>query len=273
MTLNKDFYKNISKIAATAKHTSSPCQIFQDLIQMGFNSMLEARVRVRVPHFVFGWHDDLRRELSAYKTDPKSYELLTQTCLMWFKAIRDGEIFEDVLGSSYDEHLGTHLGQFFTPPDLGQLLAAMTVSLSSEGLQEKFKAGVGVVVSDPTGCGGGGLLLPQLKAIYDQFGPSAMKLVCAHGQDVDASMVQLAATQIYYSASMHRTPLGAISISWGNALTEPDAPIGFTCVYDPERINTLTKWLEHGRTPLDASVAHSATHAPQATETPVCEPA
>ena len=111
MTLSKDFYRNIEKIASKAKHTSSKQQVFKDLIQMGFNSMLDPRVRVRMPPMHSGWGDALRVELTAYKPQPEAWNLLTETCQMWLQAIHDGEPFEDILGSSYDEHLGKELGQ------------------------------------------------------------------------------------------------------------------------------------------------------------------
>lgn len=50
------------------------------------------------------------------------------------------------------------------------------------------------------------------------------------------AMVQLTSVQVFYSAAIHGMPLGGLKVRWGNCLTEPDAPAGFTAVLSPEKL-------------------------------------
>lgn len=174
--------------------------------------------------------------------DSAAWALVSETVQIWFEAIKASQPFEDVFGSAYDEHLGKTLGQFFTPPDVSYAIAGFNMAISRDTLAEQLKAGEGIVFGDTCGCGGGSLLLAQIRCFYEEFGAKALHMVCVHGQDLDESMVQLAATQLYFGAAFHHLQIGVVDIRHGNTLTDPQPPFGFLCVYDPQRTQALSAW-------------------------------
>lgn len=99
-TLPKEFYRTIQDVARKAKHTSSVKQVFQDLIQVMFNT-----IHATQRSFPYKFHFDPRmvRELKEYKTQPELWKKLAELSKMWLKAIQAAEPFEDVMGSAYDE--------------------------------------------------------------------------------------------------------------------------------------------------------------------------
>ena len=233
MTLSKEFYRNIETIATKAKHTSSTKQVFQDVIQVAFNSIIGSQY---FHPYKLEFHPSLFRELTEYKDQPELWDKLGQTVHLWLEAIKSSGPFSDVMGSAYDEHLGQQLGQFLTPPDLAQLTATITLAAAKESIEDDLKNGEPVVVGDITGCGAGSLLLAWLSAFTAQHGFRNLLAVAVEGQDLDRTMVQLTAVQIFFGATFHGMPLGGIRIRWGNALTEPDATVGFQAVFSPEKL-------------------------------------
>lgn len=256
--LPKEFYRKLESITKKSKHTSSAKQIFEELIQATFNSMLES---IDFHSYKVSFNPRLRRELTAYENQPELLKELGELSFIWLNAIKKSAPFADVIGSVYDEHLGQQLGQFLTPPDLAEAVAAINLAGSKENIEADLKAGEPITVGDITGCGAGSLLLAWLRAFIAQHGEENLIAVAVEGQDIDASMVQLTALQLFFGATFHGMPLGGIGVRWGNALTEPDAPYGFTAVFSPEKLvqahqalNThraAHKALEEGRKRLE----------------------
>lgn len=231
--LHKEFYRKLESITKKAKHTSSAKKIFEDLIQATFNSLIDSS---EFTPYKLNFDPRLRRELTAYKTQPELWNELGELSCIWLSAIKKSAPFTDVMGSVYDEHLGQQLGQFLTPPDLAEAVAAINVALSKDKIEADLKAGEPITMGDPNGCGAGSLLLAWLRAFIAQHGEENLMSVVVEGQDLDASMVQLTAIQLYCGAVFHGMALGGIGVRWGNALTEPDAPYGFTAVFSPEKL-------------------------------------
>ncbi|MGF6348161.1 N-6 DNA methylase [Variovorax sp. W2I14] len=231
MTLDKEFYRIIENVARKAKHTSSKQQVFKDVIQIGFNSVIQG---MKYHPYQAKWHPSLFVEMAPYKVQPELFNELGRAVVMWFSAIKDSAPFTDVLGSSYDEHLGHELGQFLTPPDLAALLAQLI--FTDDNLESKFKAGEAITVGDDMGCGAGSLLLAWLKASSERFGPAALERVFVVARDMDPSMVQLTAVQIFHSAVFHNVALGGLQVQWGNALLEPSSQAGYQAVFDPDMV-------------------------------------
>lgn len=240
-TLPKEFYRTIQEVARRAKHTSSVKQVFQDLIQVMFNSLYKSQ---RVHPYNMDFDPRLVRELTEYKPQPELWAKLGELSLMWLKAIEAAPPFTDVMGSAYDEQLGEQLGQFLTPPDLAACLAQLNLGQAGEQIDEAFSKGEPFYLGDITGCGAGSLILAWLKAFSEQYEPYKLLSVAVEGQDLDMSMVQLTSVQVFYSAAIHGMPLGGLKVRYGNCLTEPDAPAGFTAVLNPEKL-APTHALQH----------------------------
>lgn len=230
MTLDKEFYRIIENVARKAKHTSSQQQVFKDVIQIGFNSVIQG---MKYHPYQAQWHPSLFVEMAPYKNQPELFNALGRAVVLWFSAIKDSAPFTDVLGSSYDEHLGHELGQFMTPPDLAAQLAGLNLSLSAKNIEAHLWSGEVFTVGDITGCGAGSLLLAWLKAYNERFGEPALKQVAVGAIDLDPAMVQLTAVQIFHSAVFHNLALGGLEVHWGNAITEPNPPVGFQVIHDP----------------------------------------
>jgi hypothetical protein len=229
MTLDKEFYRIIENVARKAKHTSSQQQVFKDVIQIGFNSVIQG---MKYHPYQVQWHPSLFVEMAPYKVQPELFNELGKAVVLWFSAIKDSAPFTDILGSSYDEHLGHELGQFMTPPDLATQLAELNLSLSAKNFEADLWAGEVITVGDITGCGAGSLLLAWLKAFTERFGAPALKQVAVSAIDLDSTMVQLTAVQIFHSAAFHNLALGGLEVHWGNAITEPNPPLGFQVMHD-----------------------------------------
>lgn len=233
-TLPKEFYRTIQEVARKAKHTSSVKQVFQDLIQVMFNT-----IHATQRSFPYKFHFDPRmvRELKEYKTQPELWKKLAELSKMWLKAIQAAEPFEDVMGSAYDQQLGEQLGQFLTPPDIARLLAEVNLACSKDQIDSNLEKGEPVFVGDDCGCGAGSTLLAWLVGFHSSYGPHKLMSVAVDGQDLDQAMCQLTAVQLFWSAAIHGLPLGGIAVRLGNALTEPDAPAVFTAVFSPEKVH------------------------------------
>lgn len=153
-TLPKEFYRTIQEVARKAKHTSSVKQVFNDLIQVMFNSLNKSQ---RVHPYNMDFDPRLVRELTEYKSQPELWAKLGELSLMWLKAIEAAAPFTDVMGSTYDEQLGECLGQFLTPPDLAACLAQLNLGQAGEQIDEAFSKGEPFYLGDITGCGAGSL--------------------------------------------------------------------------------------------------------------------
>ncbi len=103
----------------------------------------------------------------------------------------------DVLGRLYMElELGsTHTGQFFTPPELSELMARLSYGDALATLDKPF-----VTLQEPA-CGAGGMVLAFVKAMLSH-GHNPAERLWAHCQDVD----RLAALMCYLQLSLWHVP-------------------------------------------------------------------
>lgn len=103
----------------------------------------------------------------------------------------------DVLGRLYMElELGsTHTGQFFTPPELSELMARLSYGDALATLDKPF-----VTLQEPA-CGAGGMVLAFVKVMLSH-GHNPAERVWAHCQDVD----RLAALMCYLQLALWHVP-------------------------------------------------------------------
>ena len=104
--------------------------------------------------------------------------------------ILDGEPW-DALGQLYME-LGIqseHVGQFFTPPDLSELMARLTYGDALANLTEPF-----VTVQEPA-CGAGGMILAFAKVMIES-GHNPAEKMWAHCQDIDRTAALMCYLQL-----------------------------------------------------------------------------
>lgn len=103
----------------------------------------------------------------------------------------------DVLGQLYMElELGsTHTGQFFTPPELSELMAWLSYGDALATLDKPF-----VTIQEPA-CGAGGMVLAFVKVMLSH-GHNPAERMWAHCQDVD----RLAALMCYLQLALWNVP-------------------------------------------------------------------
>lgn len=124
--------------------------------------------------------------------------------------------FEDVLVWVHAELLaikrGDGLGQFFTPPDLVELQAALSRQFKPHSANPRH-----IRIHEPA-CGAGGLLLGQIRSRMEELPADAIE-VC--GVDLDPLCVAMTALQVQASQVLHRSPLKHVDLWVGNTLGGP----------------------------------------------------
>jgi hypothetical protein len=129
--------------------------------------------------------------------------------------ILDGEPW-DALGQLYME-LGIqseHVGQFFTPPEISELMARLVYGDALANLKEPF-----VTVQEPA-CGAGGMILAFTKVLIEAGNNPAEKM-WAHCQDIDRT----AALMCYLQLSLWNIP-GVVVV--GNTLAMESREVFYT---------------------------------------------
>ena len=122
----------------------------------------------------------------------------------------------DALGQLYME-LGIqseHVGQFFTPPEISELMARMTYGDALANLKEPF-----VTVMEPA-CGAGGMILAFTKVMIENRHNPAERM-WAHCQDIDRT----AALMCYVQLALWNVP-GVIVV--GNTLAMETREVFYT---------------------------------------------
>ena len=125
----------------------------------------------------------------------------------------------DALGQLYME-LGIaseHVGQFFTPPELSELMARLTYGEELDRLKKPF-----VTVQEPA-CGAGGMILAFAKLMVSK-GMNPAYRMWAHCQDVDRT----AALMCYLQLALWNVPATVVV---GNTLTMETREVFHTPAY------------------------------------------
>lgn len=210
----KSISKLIQEICRISNYRNKPKQVFDDLIQLTFNILTSKTIHLRVdPYVLIQVDETLLVELSSYKKDLKSWELLKEASNEFIRLIATSEPFSDVLGGMYDEYLGDVLGQFLTPSDVATALAEICF-MNSTPLEEE------TVMGDTCGCGAGSLMLAQLRTTYKKHGAKSLNHILMIGMDLDPKMVQLTTIQIIGNCILHQLPIKELNIHMGNVITE-----------------------------------------------------
>lgn len=122
----------------------------------------------------------------------------------------------DALGQLYME-LGIqseHVGQFFTPPEVSELMARLTYGEAIASIKEPF-----VTVQEPA-CGAGGMILAFTKVLIEA-GHNPAEKMWAHCQDIDRT----AALMCYLQLALWNIP-GVVIV--GNTLTNESREVFYT---------------------------------------------
>lgn len=122
----------------------------------------------------------------------------------------------DALGQLYMELeiASEHVGQFFTPPELSELMARLTYGDALANLKDPF-----VTVQEPA-CGAGGMILAFTKVLIEA-GHNPAEKMWAHCQDIDRT----AALMCYLQLALWNIP-GVVIV--GNTLTNESHEVFYT---------------------------------------------
>lgn len=144
--------------------------------------------------------------------------------------------FEDVLVWVHAELLATKggegLGQFFTPPDLVELMVAIAYKKSIHPPVDPhcFK------IHEPA-CGAGGLLLGAIRSRMEHFSSDT---IWVNAVDLDPFCVAMTALQLQMAQVMHRSPLKHVELWVGNTQAGPKK-LGYATQRWPGTVEELLK--------------------------------
>lgn len=256
--------QKIQKLCAMSKYSSGPKQVIDDMVQLAFNVMTTPIFLAHFPRSRFYVDHSMRNEVRRYEHDPKAWQLLQELVVDFMQAIHEAEPFEDVIGSLYDEYLGQALGQFLTPKDVADGLAAIQLALMPKPTEK-------LMIGDPCGCGAGSLVLALLRRILEMHGEESIKLLDVLVMDLDPNMVRLCTVQIVMSSVIHNIPIFGLEAHCGNTITDysprPGSKPTLTLRWLPvmskedyfeadpqvQALNTLMKMVKEGEKTLQAA--------------------
>lgn len=137
---------------------------------------------------------------------------------IYWRLVSQGPAYADVLGALHAQFLarngGEGLGQFFTPPDLVELVVDIGAPFFGSVPRQKSEI---FTCADDCGCGAGTLVLAQIRMAL-RAGPSDRILV--RGNDIDPFCAAMTALQLHINQMLH-TPLYKASVTVGNTLIYP----------------------------------------------------
>jgi hypothetical protein len=197
------------KIFNSIAHHKHRYEVFRDFVTMSAIAMHNA---VRKDEKLEGEYLQIVKRYSKAEVEKicQLFALLV--------TLLDGEP-RDILGQLFMEldFGSTHIGQFFTPPDVSELIAHITYGDGFKTLDKPF-----ISVSEPA-CGAGGMVLALVKIMLTHgHNPSEKLFVLA--QDVD----RVAALMCYLQLSLWNIPARIIV---GNTLTLEVREIFLTPAY------------------------------------------
>ena len=210
----KEFSKKVKLVCSkTNRMNLQPKQVIEDVINhCCFILINKEFITDTFPRTLFQFSKDMIPNIKHYKEEPTAHTIIKELCTDYIALMMHSEPFTDVLGMLYDEHLGQVLGQFLTPPDVADVLAAITYGLNP--ITDDFN------LTDPCGCGAGSLLLGSLRYIYNTHGKEGISKTHVMAVDLDVNMVRMATVQIVLNSILHNTPLASFKISRGNAISQ-----------------------------------------------------
>lgn len=214
----KELAKQIADFASRHPLTSNINEVIDDIVQLDFNMLTSSGLFYGAfPNGAIWAKGEYLVSLEKYRNHPQAWHELQNLALAFNTLIFKGEPFQDIIGGLYNDTLAKSqakaLGQFLTPHSVSEGLARWV----DEGQpQQPF------VLSDPTGCGAGSLILARLSYLVKTHGAECLKFVHVVLNDLDPGMAKLAAVQVGWSAVLHRIPLGSLGVYCANIITEYD---------------------------------------------------
>ena len=213
--MKEKLLENIAKICTLSKHKISQKSVYNDLIQLTFNAVITQDFLDDNFKASTVWYDErLRLELGTYRDEPRCWGLLNACHAQWLYLVMQADPFEDVMGTLYSSYVGEKLAQFLTPRSVAMGLARMTIA------NDKLEPGVPIKIADPSGCGGGAMLLAALTVLKERNGVQSLLDLEVFGMDLDPHMVRLTVCQIMLAAALHGMPIGSLKIFWGDAIKD-----------------------------------------------------
>lgn len=212
-TTIKDFSKKLEEYRALSNKNITIKNAFDDFIHLNYLLYVAETEEHSIVYQNSKIYNELINEDFSKKIAPKQLPVLLEASEIYHNLVKQAEPFEDVLGSVYDENLGQVLGQFFTPNDLANNISKIIGKYINK---DKDVVNIG----DPSGCGGGSLILPQLKSIYKEKGKVGILNTNITGMDIDLKMVQLTAVQILAHSKIHSIPVRSLKLFLGNSIAE-----------------------------------------------------
>ena len=168
----------------------------------------------------------------------------------------------DALGQLYMELSiqSEHVGQFFTPPEISELMARITYGGALASLKEPF-----VTVMEPA-CGAGGMILAFAKVMIDS-GHNPAERMWVHCQDIDRT----AALMCYVQLALWHIP-GVVVV--GNTLAMETREVFYTPAHylgrwsDRLAIRRAIEAMRSLLTPVDTDASVTVSDADEASPAP-----
>lgn len=211
---------SIEKLCQSSKVSSSPKDVFTDIVQVSFNFlfnqefMRQARPRGMNRLYLNSYY----KELSHYKNDLKSWGTLQAIMMDYFKLVKESEPFTDILGEIISPFTNLSLAQHLTPWDVAKVLSSLNIQGVEKFVEKQEKFSIG----DITGCGAGTLLLASLNHIDSEYGDEALRLAEIVALDKDPLMCMTTIVQIELASIFHNKQFAEFHCYLGNALTCDD---------------------------------------------------
>ena len=187
-------------------------EVFRDFVHMSAFSLVNAWPYTR--------SESIEAEFETIKAKYSGEEFTGFTRLLaLLRELLEGEP-RDILGQLYMSlELGNdHTGQFFTPPEVSEMMARMMVSSEGDPLRGKPF----VTLSEPA-CGAGGMVLAFVKIMIEaKLNP--MHRLWVHAQDVDRT----AALMCYIQLSLWGVPAAVVV---GNTLMNEQREVFHTIAH------------------------------------------
>ena len=155
--------------------------------------------------------------LPEWQSVPESaLPMVEKAIAAYAQAVRTSAPFLDILGPLYME-LASHggrqaLGQYFTPWNICQMMAAVTIGRTPE------KDGDALIRTIDPACGSGAMMLAAANFVLSGQGPEALRRWSFSGVDLDPYCARMMAVQFIANCAEHKFHVGELVVLRGNSL-------------------------------------------------------
>lgn len=213
----KGFAKKLEKLSYDSSLGLTPKSIIDDIVTFCLHSIRESGAFYDVfPKGYIHFDESFLPNLKQYNNDMKAFATLKELSSEYlnhvYETVQKNEPFSDVFAMDYGSRkLNKQLGQFLTPPNLATAGAGILNPVLVEGEH--------INIGDPTGCGGGAMILALLRTLHSNQ-PQHMNLVNIIGNDLDPAMCRMTALQVLLPMIFNQINFGSLNIYNSNIITE-----------------------------------------------------